>query len=289
MPPTRRLARIVRPLLEISVLVTLLSGIVVLIRVITVARGDVQIAYVLLANANVSVILLSTLLLLAPAIANIASIGLGFLLGYQLRLSIQEESARRAAYEFVRILIAWTFTFLLASVFSPGPWAVWVVSLPIAAGFLGYDWQSLRSRIARTHVADSISSRAPRALLLCGIFVISMSAVMLVRPIDLDTAWAPTEAVYAEDTPPEIAQVVGESQWFLLLLTPNPRKIAFVRSDKVVSRQVCLDKSVSELEQTLQAGWRIGVVQSTEVSCKDALEYLKAAYKKANATPPKSP
>jgi hypothetical protein len=271
----REISKWARSAIEFSALLTLVAGLLVLIRVVTVSRGDVETTYLLLRSTDFAAILMSTILLIVPTLALLATFVTEIMFLMQIRRLGDEDrlwnkriGPRALAFGISLVL---TMTFTPAHIGTVAFISV-AVAFPLFVVSLTIPFKKWAGRIAEAR-AWQRSRRTIRMLIPVFFFGAVLMTAAFARPIDLDRPWAPLEAINFRDADAGVYRVVGENDDWLTLVQDEPRSILTVRADEVAERQVCLDEVGSTYELRLLTGWRAGVAQSGYPLCDDMLDY----------------
>jgi hypothetical protein len=290
--PKARTTRII----EASVVLTILGGMAVLLRLASVARGDLNLAFALAHDSDFAEILLSTLLISVPAASVTAALIFETfaLKRWHDALSNREESGLVWPLIWTAIFAAST---AVAEIFQNvgGQWIfpvvliVWACSLWLALTFFGRFFAWLRAP------RFDLSARGSRSgLVILGEMLI-LSGVVLLLPllafrlmaqvIPTDQPWVPSEALYLSNERPFTGYVIGSDETWSYVLIGEPREIRIIPSENIKRRYICANvNSFSNLNQTLWLATTHGKVDLSGTTCSHALKVLKKDYA-ANTKP----
>ncbi|GAA3643857.1 hypothetical protein GCM10022200_29790 [Microbacterium awajiense] len=272
--PTSSIGSFARSFLEASVVLTLVAGVLVLVRVISVARGDIHIAYLLLDGADLVSIVLSTLLAVAPLLVLGLLVAGWFWLGWRSAAALEASPEDRAGLStLLAPALAVAALVALAIPFLPleRPDFAALTMFAFIPGLVARPLSQIRRGRAEWSTSAYVAVGAFVAAVVTLPLLAGQIMVQGAIALDLDEPWAPTEAIVFDDGGTEVSHVVGQTDEWLTLLTDDPRAIRMVPSGTVAGRVVCIPVEWDEYNATVLGGLHLEV-SSALPQCDDQIE-----------------
>ncbi|MGV8858451.1 hypothetical protein [Rhodoglobus sp.] len=268
---------------------TLLGSIMVLLRLAAVSRGDLDLAFALVHVSNFGEILLSTGLLMAPALALFGMLAVEVHTIKVISASLQSPN-RRNLYRGLLWFVGFSFALFIAAIFqSPFGTVVLLIAM-LTVGLLSFAVIGFGPRLSgwgRKVLKDARNGRL-KTLGLSGLILIAVvgaswillgSHSILRLLIPSDQAWAHSEVVSFSDRDPYVARVLSSDSEWTYLVIDDPRALEIVPSSVITARSVCsLDASVDAISDRLWSANSFGSVALSVSFCIDELELRKGLF-----------
>ncbi len=277
-------------IVEASAAITLAAGVAVLVRIATVARGNVDLAFAIAQVANFWQVLLSTFLLAAPLLGLIATLLVTARTVPVIAAWLQLPRLSTAPRMLLAVA-ALGFTWAAASIFQTD-WIMFSgLVLLFALAVALWPW-------FRRHAATALRglrkesrelpkrTRVERALQNIGTVLVTLglialggmgSATLLGAMMRPDVAWASTEVLYFSDRDPYLGRVIASDEVWTHIIYDEPRQLLIVPTESLLRRTVC-DLDADGLEARLWTANLIEQVSLRTVSCETTLDEYQRLY-----------
>ena len=247
--------------LELSALLTVLAGIAVLLRIAGVARGRLDFAFALVSASDFSQILLSTLLVMAPALS-FASVVMVEAFAIPRIYSAITGRGRPDLRQLAWLTASIPVAYVVSSVFQTKAGGAALVIVAVVFPAIVILFMIFRPKLAKMMTStvaseESLKSTADKigllgfSLAILGALILFAYALpSLLAPTD--EVWAPTEVLYFDDREPYIGRILSHDEQWTHVVIDDPREIRIVSSDHLTGREICtLDSDVEASEANL--------------------------------------
>ena len=291
MSNTQKKRPLARTVVEASVVLTLLSGIAVLLRLASVARGNLDLAFSIAKVSNFGEILLSTLLLAAPALSALAILVVEmYAVPKVTRWAMKPDLKRARPAIRAGVLISLTIGIGVIFQTKSGVVVLLVVMGGLAAVlvFATIRWNRIRSALLSLLAPSgrrSENSFMTRYVVIPATIVATLGtsvggvAVVLQWIIPSDQAWSSSEALYFSDREPYVARVLSSDETWTYLLDDNYHRLDIVSTPDLLQRSICdAEGLAADVSEKLWLANTFGRVPLYVTSCDDKLVEYKEFY-----------
>jgi len=271
------------------VVLTVLGAITVLLRLAAVARGNLDLAFALVHVSNFGEILLSTGLIMAPALTVFVALAWEFQTLRVIKTAIKNPN-RDTLLRSLWWCFGLCFTLVIARIFQTQAGTLVLVVAVVLVFLFSTLLLKFGARLVRkiqTELDDAVKGRT-HAVGVIGLILISLGGLVLVflcsasalrLLIPSDQAWAYTEVVSFADQEPYVARVISSDSEWTYLVIDDPRSLEIVPTTQIVSRSVCsLDDSVETINDRLWGANTFGSVALSMTLCSEELANSQEAY-----------